>query len=114
MNKSTANVKHITQGEFEKEVTRSTDAVVADFYAPWCGPCRVLAPMFEKLAAGYPGKIKFVKINVDESPGIAQNFQVQSIPTLIFFRDGKVAERITGLPTEADLKAKLDAFAAGK
>jgi len=114
MNESTASVKHISQGEFEAEVTRCTNTVVADFYATWCGPCRELSPMLDRLAGGYADKIKFVKINVDESPGIAQNFQVQGIPTLIFFKDGKVADRVTGLLPEADLKAKLDAFYAGK
>src|SRR5882672_7195211 len=89
MNQSTASVKHITQDEFGAEVTRCTNAVVADFYATWCGPCRVLSPMLDKLAGGYADKIKFVKINVDESPGIAQNFQVQAIPTLIFFQGWK-------------------------
>ena len=114
MNESTANVKHITQGEFADEVTRCATPVVADFDATWCGPCRQLSPRLDRLAGGYPDKIKFVKINVDESPGLAQNFQVQAIPTLIFFKDGKVADRITGLLEEADLKAKLDKFAAGK
>ena len=114
MNESTANVKHITQGEFADEVTRCATPVVADFYATWCGPCRMLSPMLDKLAVGYPDKIKFVKINVDESPGLAQNFQVQAIPTLIFFKDGKVADRITGVPEEAALKATLDKFSAGK
>jgi thioredoxin 1 len=114
MNESTANVKHIAQGEFETEVTRCTNVVVADFYATWCGPCRALSPMLDRLAAAHADKIKFVKINVDESPGIAQNFSVQGIPTLIFFRDGKVASRVTGLLPEAELKAKLDAFAEGK
>ena len=114
MNESTANVKHITQGEFADEVTRCATPLVADFYATWCGPCRMLSPMLDKLAGGYADKIKFVKINVDESPGLAQNFQVQAIPTLIFFKDGKVADRLTGLPDEADLKARLDKFSAGK
>ena len=114
MNESTANVKHITQGEFADEVTRCATPVVADFYATWCGPCRMLSPMLDKLAGSYANKIKFVKINVDESPGLAQNFQVQAIPTLIFFKDGKVADRITGVPEEADLKASLDKFAAAK
>jgi thioredoxin len=114
MNESTANVKHITQGEFADEVTRCATPVVADFYATWCEPCRMLSPMLDKLAGGYADKIKFVKINVDESPGLAQNFQVQAIPTLIFFKDGKVADRFTGLPDEADLKARLDKFSAGK
>jgi len=114
MNESTASVKHVAQGEFADEVTRCATPVVADFYATWCGPCRMLSPMLDKLAGGYADKIKFVKINVDESPGLAQNFQVQAIPTLIFFKDGKVADRLTGLPEEADLKAKLNAFAGGK
>jgi len=114
MNESTANVKHITQGDFADEVTRCATPVVADFYATWCGPCRQLSPMLDKLAGGYADKIKFVKINVDESPGLAQNFQVQAIPTLIFFKDGKVADRLTGLPDEADLKARLDKISAGK
>ena len=114
MNESTVNVKHIAQGEFADEVTRCATPVVADFYATWCGPCRELAPMLDKQAAGYTDKIKFVKINVDESPGLAQNFQVQAIPTVIFFKDGKVADRITGLPEQADLKLKLDLLAGVK
>ena len=114
MNQSSANVKHLAPGEFESEVTRSTNAVVADFYATWCGPCRQLSPMLDRLADGYAGKINFVKINVDELPALAQSFQVQAIPTLIFFRDGKVADRITGLMPETDLKAKLEAFGSGK
>jgi len=111
MNESTANVKHITQGEFADEVTRCATPVVADFYATWCGPCRELSPLLDKLAGGYTDKIKFVKINVDESPGLAQNFQVQAIPTLIFFKDGKVADRTTGLLPETDLKLKFDLLA---
>ncbi len=114
MNESTANVKHITQGEFATEVTNSTNAVAADFYATWCGPCRMLSPMLDKLAAGYTNKIKFVKINVDESPGLAKDFQVQTIPTLVFFKDGKVVSRITGLPGEAELMAQLDVLAVVK
>ncbi len=113
MNQSTANVQHLTQGEFEAAVTRCTNAVVADFYATWCGPCRQLSPLLEKLAGGYADKIKFVKINVDESPGLAQNFQVQGIPALIFFKDGKVIGHIVGLLPEVELKAKLDGFANG-
>jgi len=114
MNESSVHVKHITQAEFAAEVTASTNAVVADFYATWCGPCRMLSPMLDKLAAGYSDKIKFVKINVDEASGLAKEFEVQAIPTLIFFKDGKVADRLTGLPSEMDLKARLDALAAGK
>lgn len=111
MNESSASVKHIAQGEFADEVTRCATPVVADFYATWCGPCRELSPLLDRLAGGYTDKIKFVKINVDESPGLAQNFQVQAIPTLIFFKDGKVVDRTTGLLPETDLKLKLDLLA---
>src|ERR1022692_2919971 len=114
MNESSASVKHITQGEFADEVTRCAQPVVVDFYATWCGPCREFSPMLDRVAGGYTDKIKFVKVNVDESPGLAQNYQVQAIPTVLMFKDGKLADRITGVPAEADLKSKLDALVAAK
>ena len=114
LNESTANVKHITQGEFADEVTRATGAVVVDFYATWCGPCRELSPLLDDAAGSFTDKIKFFKVNVDESPGLAQNFQIQAIPTVLFFKDGKLADRLTGLTTEVDLKARLAALTGGK
>jgi thioredoxin 1 len=114
MNASSANVKHIAQAEFPAEVSQFSGPVVVDFYATWCGPCRRLSPMVDKLADGFAGKIKFVKVNVDESPVLAQNYHVEAIPTLIFFKAGKLADRLTGLPAEADLKSKLETLAAGK
>jgi thioredoxin 1 len=114
MNQSTASVKHITQGEFADEVTRATGPVVVDFYATWCGPCRQLAPIMDRLAEPLATKIKFVKVNIDESPGLAQNFQIEGIPTVLLFKDGKLVDRVTGLLPEADLKAKLDSLAAAK
>lgn len=113
MNESTANVKHISQSDFTNEVTSASGAVVVDFYATWCGPCKMLAPMMETQAGLFTGKIKFLKVNVDESQALAQEYQIQAIPTVLFFKDGKLADRMTGLPTNVDLKMRLDALAAG-
>jgi thioredoxin 1 len=114
MNESTANVKHITQMEFTNEVTSASGAVVVDFYATWCGPCKLLAPMMDAQAGLFTGKIKFLKVNVDESQALAQTYEIQAIPTVLFFRDGKLADRMTGVPSEVDLKMRLDALSAGK
>jgi thioredoxin 1 len=110
MNQSTPNVKHITDAEFDAEVTQAALPVVVDFYATWCGPCRQLAPTMDSLADQYAGKIKFVKVNVDESPKLAQQFQVEGIPMLLFFKDGKLAETSVGLLTKADLVQHLDSL----
>ena len=110
MNRSTAHVKHITAAEFDAEVTHAARPVVADFYATWCGPCRELAPVVDKLADQYAGKIKFVKVNVDESPKLAAQFQVEGIPALLFFKDGKLAGASVGLVGREDLIAKLDSL----
>jgi thioredoxin 1 len=114
MNESTPNIKHIAQDQFADEVTRCPQPVVVDFYATWCEPCRELAPLLDRVAGGYTGRIKFVKVNVDESPGLAQNYQADTLPLVLMFKDGKLATRLTGLPAEADLKSKLDALLAGK
>jgi len=108
MNQSSANVRHITDAEFEAEVTQVARPVVADFYATWCGPCRQLAPTVDALADQYAGKVKFVKVNVDESPKLAQQFKVEAIPTLLFFKNGKLAESSVGLVTKAELIGRLD------
>ena len=112
MNESTTNVKHITQQEFAADVTGSTNAVVVDFYATWCGPCRMLAPIMDRQADAFAGRIKFYKVNVDESKDLAREYKVQAIPTVLFFKDGKVTYRVVGLLSEDDLKAKLDELAA--
>ena len=97
MNQSTSNVKHITEKDFDADVIRSTKPVVADFYATWCGPCKILSPRLDKLAGSFTNEIKFVKINVDEAPDLSQRFNIQGIPTLLFFKNGKVVDRIVGL-----------------
>ena len=108
MNQSTAQVKHLTEAEFDPEVTQATMPVVVDFYATWCGPCRQLAPTLDRLADEYAGKIKFVKVNVDESPKLAQKFQVEGIPMLVFLQQGITAGTSVGLVPRQDLIQRLE------
>jgi thioredoxin 1 len=110
MNQSTANVKHITDSDFDAEVTQAAVPVVVDFYATWCGPCRQLAPTMDSLADQYAGKIKFVKVNVDESPKLAQKFQVEGIPMLVFLQQGKTVGTSVGLIAKEDLILRLDSL----
>jgi thioredoxin 1 len=103
-------VVEITDSTFEGEVLNSRLPVVVDFWAPWCGPCRMMSPIMEKAAEEYHGKFKFCKINVDENPGMAGQYQAMSIPLLIFFKKGQVVDKSLGAIPESGLKAKLDAL----
>jgi thioredoxin 1 len=108
---SPRNVKRIGGEQFEAEVAKSDLPVVVDFYADWCGPCKLLAPRMEELAGQFTNRVKFVKVNVDEATALARRFEIQAIPTLLFFNDGKVADRLVGLPAKADLETRINALA---
>jgi thioredoxin 1 len=108
-----AGVVEVNDASFESEVLRSGGLVVVDFWAAWCGPCRMMAPILEEAANLYQGKVKFCKINVDENPATASRYQAMSIPMLLFFQNGQMLDRSVGAIPGNQLRAKLDALLAG-
>lgn len=102
-----ANVRELTQTDFPAEVLESDVPVLVDFWAPWCGPCRRVAPMVDELAQQYAGRVKFVKIDVDQSQELAGGYGVNSIPTLMIFKSGEVVDRFVGIPPKSRLDNAL-------
>ena len=101
---------HVTDAAFENTVLKSTLPVVVDFWAPWCGPCKMVAPMLEKIARENDGKLIVAKVNTDENPEWAQKYGVQGIPTMLFIANGKVVHKQVGALPEGMLRQVLDAF----
>lgn len=102
------NLATITDGNFDDSVIKSSVPVLVDFWAEWCGPCRMIAPTVEALATDYDGKATIGKLNVDDNPNTAMQFGVRSIPTLLLFKGGEVVESIVGLTDKTRLQALLD------
>jgi thioredoxin 1 len=102
------NVQQVSDDTFEGDILKSETPVLVDFWAPWCGPCRSVAPIVEELANRYAGKLKVAKINVDESSAVAMKYQVTSIPTFILFKGGKVADRVLGALPRSEFVKFID------
>ena len=98
----------IDEKNFKKEILESKTLVIADFWAPWCGPCQMMGPLFEKISKDFSGKLKFVKINTDENPEISSKFDIQGIPCLIIMDKGKEVDRIVGFKSEDSLKREIE------
>ncbi len=98
----------VTDNNFETEVLKSELPVLVDFWAPWCGPCRAIAPVVEELSQEYTGRIKVVKMNVDENPSTPSKYGIRAIPTLILYKGGDVLEQVTGAVSKANLKQMID------
>ncbi len=108
-----ADILMLTEGNFSAEVTGSAVPVLVDFWAEWCGPCKMIAPILDELAGEYDGKVKIGKINIDDQQSLAAQYGIRAIPTLLIFKGGQVAEQIVGLKSKRDLKTMLDRAVAG-
>ena len=98
----------INEANFEAEVLQSTQPVLVDFWAQWCGPCKMLAPVLDEIAVAQNGRAKVVKVNVDENPALAQRYNIQSIPTLLYFAGGEVLDRTMGAVSKQSIISKLE------
>ena len=103
----------VTTATWDAEVLQASEIVMVDFWAVWCGPCRMIAPTVEELAKEYAGKVKVAKLNTDENSEVAARYKIMGIPTIMFFKGGAEVDKVVGAVPKAQLKAKLDSFIAG-
>jgi thioredoxin 1 len=101
---TTGNVVEITDSNFESEVLKSEKLTLVDFWAPWCGPCKIIGPIMEELSNDYEGKVKFTKLNVDDNPNTATTYGIRGIPTVIFYKNGEVVDQVIGAVPKSELE----------
>ena len=108
MGDTSTAVHQVTDADFDKSVLQSGKPALVDFWAPWCGPCRIIGPIVEELAPSYQGRAVIAKVNVDDNPQIAQKYGITSIPTLMMFKDGKLVDRVVGAMPKGELQKFID------
>ncbi|MGZ5020764.1 MAG: thioredoxin [Chthoniobacterales bacterium] len=101
----------VDENNFEAEVTKSDKPVLVDFWAEWCGPCKMIAPLLDEIAREKAGAVKVAKVNIDDNQSLAFRFNVRAIPTLLFFKNGQVSDQVTGMTSKKDLLGRLEALA---
>ena len=104
-------VGKVSDATFESEVLKSAEPVVVDFWAEWCGPCKMIAPILDEIATEKSGAVKIAKVDVDNNQELSSRFQIRAIPTLLFFKDGEVKEQVVGMTSKRELMAKIEALA---
>jgi thioredoxin 1 len=109
---ASSNITVLTQDNFATEVLQSAQPVLVDFWAEWCGPCKALSPILDEIAQEYSARLKIGKVNIDEHQGLAAEYGIRSIPTLLLFHQGQVADQMVGLRSKRDLKTAIDRVAA--
>ena len=107
-----SNIMTLTESNFDQEVLKSATPVLVDFWAEWCGPCKMIAPLLDELASEYEGKVRIGKVNIDEFAALASHYGVRAIPTLLLFKNGQVAEQVVGMKSKRELKSSLDRVSA--
>ena len=110
-NSATSPTVTLDDSNFEKEVTQSNQIVLVDFWAPWCGPCKMISPLLDEIATERAGSVKVAKVNVDENQSLSVKFNVRAIPALLFFKNGQLRDQVVGMTTRKDLLGRLDALA---
>lgn len=107
---TSSNVIEVSDSTFEREVVQSSTTVVVDFWAAWCGPCKMISPLLDEIASEYADKMKIAKVDVDANQALAAKFKISAIPTLVFFKGGQERDRITGAVGKKELVRKLSAY----
>ena len=110
-NSTTSPTVTLDESNFDKEVTQSDQTVLVDFWAPWCGPCKMIAPLLDEIATEKAGSVKVAKVNVDDNQSLSVKYNVRAIPALLFFKNGQLRDQVVGMTTRKDLLGRLDALA---